>query len=276
MTLRIWHQSFTVLSDLGAYDDALRSHFRRVARPDTEIVMHGMRPGTYRTNYPGDDIRHAGLQHLHSLQFVQAGVRAQAEGFDAYAISTLPDPALRAIRSMLRIPVVGYGESAMLTSCLLGARFGVLVFIAELTDQIVDNARQYGLGGRLVGVDDVGFRFGDVLRAFDDPAPLLERFRSAARRQIAAGAEVIIPGEAPLCVLLATHGLNQVDGVPVLDSLSCWIKHAEMLVDLQRQSGVTRCQRGYFNESPDPARLHEVLAFYGHAPTDHDAGQDKA
>ncbi|RYY55075.1 MAG: racemase, partial [Comamonadaceae bacterium] len=34
MSLRIWHQSFTVLSDLGAYDDALKAHFRRVARPD--------------------------------------------------------------------------------------------------------------------------------------------------------------------------------------------------------------------------------------------------
>jgi len=51
MTIRIWHQSFTVLSDLGAYDQALRAHFRNVARPDTEIHLHGMQPGTYRSNY---------------------------------------------------------------------------------------------------------------------------------------------------------------------------------------------------------------------------------
>jgi len=44
MTIRIWHQSFTVLSDLGAYDQALRAHFRNVARPDTEIHLHGMQP----------------------------------------------------------------------------------------------------------------------------------------------------------------------------------------------------------------------------------------
>lgn len=262
MAIKIWHQSFTVLQDLGAYDAALQAHFRRVARPDTEIVMHGLKPGTYRTNYPGNDIRHAGLQHLHSLQFVAAGVRAEDEGFDAYALSTLPDPALRDIRSMLSIPVVGYGESAMLTSCLLGARFGILVFIPELTELLADNARQYGLAERLVGVQDVGFRFTDVLAAFDEPAPLIERFKAAARAQIAAGAEVIIPGEAPLCVLLATHGVSNVDGVPVLDSLSCWIKQAELLVDLKRQSGVQRCQRGYFNEPPDRARLREVLAFY--------------
>jgi Asp/Glu/hydantoin racemase len=263
MSIRIWHQSFTVLQDLGAYDAALKAHFKRVARPDTEIVMHGMRPGTYRTNYPGNDIRHAGLQFLHATQFVQAGLDAERDGFDAYAISTLPDPALREIRSMLRIPVVGYGESAMLTSCLLGSKFAVMVFISELTDLIAANAEKYGLAGRFAGVTDVGFRFTDVLAAFDNPGALIDRFREAARKRIAAGAEVIIPGEAPLCVLLASQGIGNVDGVPVLDSLSCWIKHAEMLVDLKRQSGVERCQRGYFNEPPARERVDELMAFYG-------------
>ena len=263
MSIRIWHQSFTVLSDLGAYDAALKAHFKRVARPDTEIVLHGMRPGTYRSNYPGHDIRFAALQHLHALQFFQAGMDAEQEGFDAYAISTLPDPALREIRSMLGIPVVGYGESAMLTSCLLGARFAVVVFIAELADLITENAKRYGLAERLAGVSDVGFRFDDVLRGFAEPTPLIEQFRSAARSQISRGAEVIIPGEAPLCVLLAGQGVSHVDGVPVLDSLSCWIKHAEMLVDLKRQSGVERCRRGYFNEQPPRERLDELLGFYG-------------
>jgi allantoin racemase len=265
VTLKIWHQSFTVLAQLGPYDAALREHFQRVSRPDTEVVMHGMREGTYRTSYPGNDIRHVALQHLHATQFIEAALEAEDEGYDAYAISTLPDPALREIRSLLSIPVVGYGESAMLTSCLLGSRFSVLMFISEMTDLIAANASRYGLEGRLVGVHDVGFRFSDVLEAFADPASLIERFFVAARRQIAEGAEVIIPGEAPLCVLLSKHGVSSVDGVPVLDSLSCWIKHAEMLVDLSRQSGVVRCQRGYYNEPPARERVREVLNVYGRA-----------
>jgi allantoin racemase len=266
MSMRIWHQSFTVLSDLGAYDTALRQHFARVARPGTEIVMHGMHPGTYRSNYPGTDIRHVGLQYLHSIQFVTAAVAAQKQGFDAYAISSLPDPALREIRSMLAIPVVGYGESAMLSACLLGGKFGVLVFISELADLIRDNVRRYGLAERLAGVSDVGFRFADVLAGFADPQPLIERFIEAARRQIRAGAEVIIPGEAPLCVLLAGHKIASVDGVPVLDALSCWIKQAEMLVDLQRQSGISACRKGYFFEPPPLERIEEILKFYGQTP----------
>ncbi len=263
MAMRIWHQSFTVLSDLGAYDEALRAHFRKVARPDTEIHLHGMRPGTYRSNYPGDDIKHSALQYLHGIQFMAAGLNAQAQGFDAYALSTLPEPALHDIRSLLQIPVVGYGESAMLTACMLGRRFGVLVFIDELAELVTENAARHGLSQRLAAVRHVGFRFADVLVAFSDPEPLIERFRASARRLIEDGAEVIIPGEAPLNVLLATYGVNEVDGVPVLDSLGAWVKQAEAMVDLQRANGTHTCNRGYFSARPDRQRVEEIFDFYG-------------
>jgi Asp/Glu/hydantoin racemase len=260
--MRIWHQSFTVLQDLGAYEKALRAHFVRVARPDTDIVLHGMHPGTYRSSYPGEDIRHASLQYLHSMQFFAAALQAQEEGYDAFAISTLPEPGLREIRGLVEIPVVGYGESAMLTSCLLGQKFGVLLFIHEMGRQIEDNVRGHGLQERFAGVRDVGFRFRDVLAAYDDPAELIGRFQASARDLIADGADVIIPGEAPLCVLLAAHGVSSVDGVPVLDSLSAWVKNAEGLVDLRRQSGVRGCSRGYFHEPPKAERLKELASFY--------------
>jgi Asp/Glu/hydantoin racemase len=263
MGIRIWHQSFTVLSDLGAYDRALQEQFRKVARPDTEIVMHGMQPGTYRSNYPGDDIKHVALQYIHGLQFMTAALRAERNGFDAYAISTLPEPALREVRSLVDIPVVGYGESAMLTACQLGRSFGVLVFIDELSEQVTENAARHGLATRFAGARHVGFRFPDVLKAFDDPEPLIERFRDAARVLIASGAEVIIPGEAPLNVLLARNGVNEVDGVAIVDSLGAWVKQAEAMVDLRRSGGARPSRRGYFGSRPEPARVDEIFEFYG-------------
>lgn len=261
--MRIWHQSFTVLEDLGPYRTALEAHFRKIARPDTQIELHGMRPGTYQTIYPGTDVRHAALQHLHAVQFIQAGLQAEAEGYDAYSISTLPDPALTEIRSLLDIPVVGYGESAMLTACMLGQRFGILVFIEELAERLSANAERYGLGSRFVGAEFVGFTFHDVLKAFDDPAPLIEKFRQAAGRLIGKGADVIIPGEAPLNVLLAQNGVNEVDGAVVLDSLASWIKQAETLVDLKRTCGIGPARRGYFGARPEKGRIAEVMDFYG-------------
>jgi len=263
MSIRIWHQSFTVLSDLGPYDDALKAHFDKVARPETTIDLHGMRPGTYRTNYPGDDIKFSSLQYLHGLQFLTAAVAAERSGADAYAISTLPEPALREARGLVDIPVVGYGEAAMLLACTLGRTFGVLVFIPELAQTVADNAARHGLGERFTGARHVGFGFADVLAAFDDPAPLIERFQVAARGLIEQGAEVIIPGEAPLNVMLAREGVAEIDGVPVVDSLAAWVKQAETLVDLRRLCGIRPCRKGYFTGLPDPDRVEEILAFYG-------------
>lgn len=265
MAIRIWHQSFTVLSDLAAYDEALRAHFKRVARPDTVIDMHGMREGTYRTNYPGDDIKHVGFQFLHSIQFLQGALLAERQGYNAYALSTLPEPGLREIRALVNIPVVGYGECAARAAVGDGRKFGALVFIPELADLYRDNVRRHGLGCRLVGANDVGFRFTDVLVGFDAPGPLIDRFKTAARELIAKGAEAIVPGEAPLNVLLAMNGVNEVDGVMIVDSLGAWVRTAEGMVDAAR-SEKSPPGTGYFGAIPDPVRRDEILDFYGLNP----------
>ena len=263
MTIRIWHQSFTVLEQLPAYAEAMAAHFRRVARPDTEVVMHGMHPSTYRTNYPGSDIKHSLIQALHANQFVMGGIAAEREGFDVYAIMTLPEPALVECRALLDIPVVAYGESAMLTATMLGRTMGVLMFIGGMEKLIAANCARMGLSERFIGAEPVGFGFNDVLAGYSDPVPLIARFIDAARKMIARGAEVIIPGEAPLCLLLARSGLNDVDGVPVLDSLACTIKMAEAMVELRRTTGVRPCKSGYFGEQPPRDRIEELLKFYG-------------
>lgn len=263
MAMRIWHQSFTVLEHLPAYASALRQHFSKVARPDTQVVMHGMHPKTYRTNYPGTDIRHAYFQYLHGQQFVLGGIAAEESGFDAYAIMTIPEPALRETRSVIDIPVVGYGESSMLTATMLGERTGVLMFIEEMAPVIQENARRVGLEDRFAGARFVGFTFNDVLKGFDEPASLLERFHAAAREMIKTGVDVIIPGEAPLCVLLARHGISRVDDVPIVDALGATIKMAESMVDLRRSSGVAPARRGYFVSKPPRDRVKELIAMYG-------------
>jgi Asp/Glu/hydantoin racemase len=261
--VRIWHQSFTVLEKLPDYAAALRAHMGKVARPGTEVVLHGMHPDTYATEYPGTDIRFSYVYQLHAQQFAVNALRAQQEGFDAFAIATLPDPLLRETRSLLDIPVVGYGEAAMHLACLLGQRFGVLVFIDALVPVLEDNARRYGLERRLAGVRHAGFQFGDVAPAFARPGPIVERFQEAARRMIADGADVLIPGEAVLCVLLASQGVNRVDDVPVVDALAATVKMAEALVDLRRVSGLTVSRKSVFTAAPPPGRVKELLRFYG-------------
>jgi Asp/Glu/hydantoin racemase len=263
MAIRIWHQSFTVLEKLPAYAEGLAQHFRRVARGDTEVILHGMQPDTYRTNYPGNDIQYSYFQTLHSQQFVVAAIEAEQQGYDAFAIMTLPEPSIEDVRAIVDIPVVGYGESALLASALVSRHCGVLLFIREMAPTIERNVRRMGLADRFVGAYDVGFTFNDVLAAYDRADDVLARFRDSARQLIARGAESIIPGEAPLCVLLARHGVTEVDGVPIIDALAATVKMAELSVDLRRTSGFLPCKRGYFTARPPRERVAELLDFYG-------------
>jgi allantoin racemase len=252
-----------VLDNFPAFANALAAHFARLCRPGTEVVTHGTHPGTYKTSYPGIDIRHVAFTHFLDHQFMLGALAAEDQGFDAYAISTLPDYGLQESRTMVDIPVVAYGESAMLTSCMLGRRFGVLVFIDELAQLVEENVRRYGLEARLAGIQAAGLEFSDVVAAFDDPTHVIAQLKDVARGLIRAGAEAIVPGEAPLCVLLMQHGVSSIDGVPVVDALGATVKMAEALVDLKRVSGVGACRRGYFGEKPPRERIEEFLELYG-------------
>jgi Asp/Glu/hydantoin racemase len=261
--MRIWHQSLTVLGDLPAYEERMRTHIRNVVRPDTEVVLHGMLPGTYPGNYPGDDIAFRFMFTMHSTQWAVHALNAESGGFDAFAMCSLPDPMLAEIRTLVNIPVVGCGESCFKLATMYGPRFGMLLFIDRMATRYLQQVEEHGLSRHCVGVEPVGFRFNDVLDSFDKPGDIIDRFRTAARRLIAAGAEVIIPGEIPLNVLLASEGVHRVDDVPLMDSLAVTLKMAEMMVDLKASTGLAPSRRSWTSAAPPRERVLQVLDFYG-------------
>ncbi len=264
MAMRIWHQSFTVLGDLPGYEDAMRAHAAKVLRPDTEVVFHGQAPGTYPSDYPGDDIGYGYTFWIHGNQWIAAGRAAQAQGFDAFAMCTLPNPMLRETRSILDIPVIGMGETCFHLATMFGRRFAVMLFIDRMIPLYQEQIRSYGLADRCAGVVASGLRFQDVLAGYTDPTAVIAAFTEAARRVIKeTDADVIVPGEVPLNLLLARNGINRVDDVPILDGLSSTLKMAETMVDLQRATGISHSRHGWFNSVPSQARLDQVAAFYG-------------
>jgi allantoin racemase len=261
--MRIWHQSLTVLEDLPSYADLMRRHVARIVRRDTEVVLHGMLPGTYPADYPGDDIAYGFLFGMHATQWVVHALNAERAGFDAFALCSLPDPMLREIRTLVDIPVVGSGEICFHFAAMMGDRFGMLLFIDRMATRYLDQIRDHGLAARCVGVEPVGFGFRDVLDAFDKPGPIIDRFRIAARRLIDHGADVIIPGEIPLNLLLASEGIDRIDDVPLLDSLALTVKMAEVFVDLKATTGFAPSRRGWRHAAPKRERVEQVLDFYG-------------
>lgn len=260
--MRIWHQSFTVLEDLPAYADRMREHLRKIVRSDTVVDLHGLMPGTFLSNYPGEDMAFSPLFAFHSAQWMLNARAASAKGYDGYAMCTLVDPLYREIKSFAKIPVVAAGEVSYHVACMLGHRFGLLLFMDRFAARYAEQIRLHGLSERYVGVQQVGFGFTDLLRGFEAPGELIDRFRGAARKLIAAGADVIIPGELPLNLLLASENVNRVDDVPVIDGFGLTLKMTETMVDLKQSTGLAHSGHGWFNHAASDERFDETARFY--------------
>lgn len=261
--MRIWHQSFTVLDDVPRYRDALRRHLSSVTATDTIVDLHGMKPGTYPSDYPGTHIGYAYLSGLHEEQFVHAALRAQDEGYDAFFIATIPDIAFEKIRSLVDIPVVTYGQTSVLAAASLGNRVGIVNFIAALEPQIRRNMRDYALDHLVGPITQVDAAFHDVMAAYAEPQPLIEAFATAARRVIASGADVVVAGEGPLNVFLADQGVARVNGVPVVDSLGTCVQFAEMRVRQYRAAGLRPADSGFYHAPPSRELVDAARRWYG-------------
>ena len=261
--MRIWHQSFTVLDDVPHYRDALARHLASQAAPGTKIDFHGMKPGTYPSDYPGTHIGYTYLAGLHKEQFVQAALRAQDEGYDAFFIATLPDTAYEEVRTLVDIPVVTFGQTSVLMAGMLGDRVGIVNFIAALEPQLRRNLRNYRLDQLVGPITQVDAAFTDVMGAYADPAPLIDAFTVAARRAIADGANVIVPGEGPLNVFLADQGISRIDEVPVLDSLGTCLRVAELRATQHASSGIHPSRAGFYGAQPPRELLDAARDFYG-------------
>ncbi|MDX6739640.1 aspartate/glutamate racemase family protein [Actinocorallia sp. A-T 12471] len=260
--MRIWHQSFTVLDDVPHYRDALSRHLKGAARPGTTVELHGMAAGTYPGSYPGVHIGHLYLTNLHREQFVKAALRAEAEGYDAFFIATIPDTGYEEIRTLVDIPVVAFGNASVAFAATVGSRVGIVNFIGELEPQLRRNMQAYGFGDVVGPIVQVEAGFTDVMGAYADPGPLVAAFERAAREAIRLGANVIVPGEGPLNVFLADQGISRVDDVPVIDSLGTGLALAETRAVFHRRSGLYPPRTGLYFTRPDAELLAAARAFY--------------
>lgn len=267
MGLRIWHQSFTVLQDLPEYREALRKRIAAVVRPDTEVVLHGQIPGTYPTDYPGTDLKYRFLYWMHGLQWVAAAREAERQGFDAMVMANIPSPMIAEIRTLVEIPVVAYGEAAFHVSGLYGRKVGMLFFTTERRDFWPERMHDWGVSERFAGIMGAGVTFRDVADALANPDRrkavcdiIVEHGKKLVEE---CGADVIVPGEMPLNLLMALEGINYIAGATVIDGISLCFKMAETMIDLKKFSGMGPSRRGYFHDKPDPKRVDQVFSFYG-------------
>ncbi|SSW66695.1 hypothetical protein AVE30378_02234 [Achromobacter veterisilvae] len=265
--MKIWHQSFTDLDVFAKYRDTLQAHADAVMGARAQVVVHGLRPGTYPPGVAPMSVNSsAGMRLLNVRQVCEAAETAQAAGYDAFALGCFFDPGLVEARSLVDIPVVSLTESCLLTACSLGRRVGMIALTPFQKMQTEDLAAQYGLSGRLSGVVsmspavDLFDLEGDEAAA----ASVRDRFIEACRVALAQGVEVIIPGDGVLNEFLVRHRLLSVEGAAVLDALGVLFHHAAFFANA-RAAGCLDISRRQLYASPTEAMRRHARQALGAA-----------
>lgn len=171
---------------------------------------------------------------------LEAGAGAEEEGFAALCINSMSDSGVAALRSRLRIPVVGTAQATYHTACQLGRRFAIISMWDNwrwLYDKVIG---EQGLHHRLAGIRSIGVRpdAAELLVGKEDSVfPLLAE---AGRRAIEEdGADVLILGST---TMHQSHRfLASEMPVPVVNPGLIGFKMCEMLLDL----GLSHSKRAY-------------------------------
>ena len=256
--MKIWYQSGISLERFPSYKKYLQEHLEAAADPGVQIEVHGTTRG-------GTGIEYRFIEFLFTRDMLENGLRAEQQNFDAFTIGTTNDAGLFQAREALNIPVVAITEVSLLVACMMGRNFSLIAPNEKMIPRFEEIVRKYGLKERLASIEYMDFKIPELGLVFENPEfqqKQLREFTEGARKTIEAGSEVIIPIGGIASLFLAKSGLSQIDGVPVLDTISIAIKMTEMVVKLNKITGTFVSRRLSFAAPPEEI-LQEVCRDYG-------------
>lgn len=133
---------------------------------------------------------------------------------DAVIVAAFGDPGVEALRSRLRVPVLGIGEAAISEAASAGRRFGIATTTPGLAHAIDARVRQLGYQNQYSGLR---------LTAGDPTALQGDRLREELRRACELcidqdGAQAVVIGGGPLGG--AADQLREAFDVPVINAVS--------------------------------------------------------
>lgn len=191
---------------------------RRVASPGTEILAA---TGDFGAAIVATRSEHAIAEHAAMVLAAR-----HAPGCDAVVIAVSYDTALKPMREMLSVPVVGMTEAALTTACMLGGPIGLISFGKRIWPMYRELIDGYGLAARIAGS-----RVSDNTSAY---AP--GDYTALDNDLVAMSRDLIENDGAESIVLLgavmagAARRIEERVPVPVIDGMRAAVPLAEALV----------------------------------------------
>ena len=204
------------------------------ASPDTEIGFAVIQATFFRRSNSQVNSLSAGPL------VAEVAIKAEADGYDAVVPFGTLDAGVELSRNLVRIPVVGAGQSVMHLGVQLSNRLGVIAYEAKSVTFMRKQLHAWRVADSIVGIRSVQIPLPESTKNRD---AMRVRFIEAARDLIDHhDAEIIVPmGVTMVPVQYAPAEFENELGVPVMDALKTSIQTAEMLVRM----GLTHSAKTY-------------------------------
>lgn len=212
----------------------------RAAQLDGSLISAGFRPEFVAVPWGAalGDSYHDML--LMDWTVFQAGIHAETQGYAGVIVDTVSDSGVRALRSRLKIPVVGPGESAFLAAMMLGKQFTVLTMWDEWFPLYEKTLTDYDLWGRCASLRSI--------RTRPDVTELLAGKEEVIFAHLQAEAEAAIAEDGADVIVLGSTTMHQSAGflakalpIPVINPGQVAWKQMEMLLSL----GLTHSKKAF-------------------------------
>ena len=168
---------------------------------------------------------------LMDMSVFEAGLKAEEEGYDAVCIDTVSDSGMYALRSKLRIPVVGPGQASLHIACCLGHKFSIITMWDEWFHLYTKTLKEYGLEHRCASLRSIKTRpdLEELLAGKEEV--VFKKLEEECRQAIGEdGADVIVLGST---TMHQSHShLSEKLPVPVINPGQVAYKLCELLLQL--------------------------------------------
>lgn len=162
-------------------------------------------------------------------EYIAAAQQAEREGCDAVMIHCVYDPGYAELRTLLKIPVVGFGESVFNVAAQIAPKFGMIAPNTSLVKEAYDILDKFHLRDRVVHMEPLNIQLTEAHKSGD---VLRKRAVDIALKAKELGAGVVIPfGMALIPVHLSTEDIRSGAGVPVLNPAQIGIREAEIVME---------------------------------------------
>tara|TARA_B100001142_G_scaffold327961_1_gene386860 strand:- start:6813 stop:7622 length:810 start_codon:yes stop_codon:yes gene_type:complete len=251
--INIWYQGYLEVDALPEYQNLLTKHVKTLKNNNVEVFIHGMPKDFFYGTSPAEVTRYASSSMIFSNQILLNAMQAEEEKFDGLILGTIQNLALQETKSLIDIPVVGYGEAAMSYANKKGGKFAVLAFnpnLLELIDLQIKNSdfKKNAAPSILINLE-----YNDILHAFRDPAKLIKEFQKSVIQAKKQDVKIIIPGQMVLAELLWINKIDRLEGIEIIDAMKTSI---EAIVDKIKNK--TNLESGFWISTP-PKSLKKII-----------------